>query len=55
MSPEEQRQRMSKMYETVTKYDVKYWADRLLDQFKHLKRKTINSNSKESNKEPATV
>jgi len=41
MSPEEQEQRMSKMYQTVTNYDVKYWADRLLDQFKNLKHETI--------------
>ena len=41
MSPEEQQERMSKMYETVTTYDVKYWADRLLDKFKNLKRETV--------------
>ena len=42
MSPEEQAQRMAKMYQTVTKYDVKYWADRLLDQFKNLKHETVS-------------
>ena len=41
MSPEEQKERMSKMYKTVTKYDVKYWADRLLGKFKGLKHETI--------------
>ncbi len=41
MSPEEQKTRMEKMYQTVTTYDVKYWADRLLDKFKNLKRETV--------------
>ena len=41
MSEEEQKQRMSKMYETVTTYDVKYWADRLLGKFKELKHETL--------------
>ena len=41
MSPEEQQERMVKMYETVTTYDVKYWADRLLDKFKNLKREKV--------------
>ncbi|AFZ35546.1 glucosyl-glycerol phosphate synthase [Stanieria cyanosphaera PCC 7437] len=41
MSPEEKQARMQKMYQTVTQYDVKYWADRLLDQFKHLKHETV--------------
>ncbi|MDJ0634362.1 MAG: glucosylglycerol-phosphate synthase [Xenococcaceae cyanobacterium MO_188.B29] len=36
MSPEEQAERMGEMYETVTTYDVKYWADRLLGLFKDL-------------------
>ena len=36
MSAEEQEKRMSKMYETVTTYDVKYWADRLLTKFNEL-------------------
>ena len=48
MSPEEQAQRMGKMYETVTKYDVKYWADRLLEQFKNLKRETVTTQEKAS-------
>ncbi|BAZ44730.1 glucosylglycerol-phosphate synthase [Chondrocystis sp. NIES-4102] len=43
MSPEEQKERMSKMYHIVTTYDVKYWADRLLDQFKNLKHETVDS------------
>ncbi|MDJ0724482.1 MAG: glucosylglycerol-phosphate synthase [Prochloraceae cyanobacterium] len=37
MPKEEQKERMAKMYETVSKYDVKYWADRLLDSFKAIK------------------
>ena len=41
MSPEEQKKRMSKMYQTVTTYDVKYWADRLLGKFQDLKHETI--------------
>ena len=41
MPTEEQAQRMGKMYETVTTYDVKYWADRLLEQFRNLKRETV--------------
>ena len=41
LSPEEQGERMSKMYETVTTYDVKYWADRLLGLFKALKHETV--------------
>ncbi|RMD72947.1 MAG: trehalose-6-phosphate synthase, partial [Cyanobacteria bacterium J149] len=36
MSGEEQKERMQKMYEVVTKYDVKYWGDRLLEVFKEL-------------------
>ena len=40
MSTEEQAARMSKMYETVTTYDVKHWADRLLGLFKGLKHET---------------
>ena len=36
MSPEEQKEKMSKMYDIVTKYDVKYWGDRLLNVFKSL-------------------
>jgi glucosylglycerol-phosphate synthase len=43
MTPAEQKERMSKMYQTVTKYDVKYWADRLLNQFQNLKHETVNS------------
>lgn len=40
MSPAEQKQKMSEMYEIVTKYDVRCWADRLLNLFKHLKHET---------------
>ena len=36
MPIEEQKERMSKMYETVTKYDVQCWADRLFELFKNL-------------------
>jgi glucosylglycerol-phosphate synthase len=53
MSSEEQERQMQKMYQTVTTYDVKYWADRLLDRFKNLKRETVNN--QESSKEPAKV
>ncbi len=42
MPIEEQTTRMNKMYETVTTYDVKYWADRLLEQFKNLKRESTD-------------
>ncbi|MGC1249078.1 MAG: trehalose-6-phosphate synthase, partial [Spirulinaceae cyanobacterium] len=41
MPIEEQQQGMAKMYHTVTKYDVQYWADRLFELFKTLKHETI--------------
>ncbi|MGB5771615.1 MAG: glucosylglycerol-phosphate synthase [Crocosphaera sp.] len=47
MSPEEQEETMAKMYETVTTYDVKYWADRLLNYFANMKREFVED------KEPA--
>ncbi|MGP0128835.1 MAG: glucosylglycerol-phosphate synthase [cyanobacterium endosymbiont of Rhopalodia musculus] len=37
MSPEEQKERMTKMYETVTTYDVDYWANRLFKLFQDIK------------------
>ena len=37
MSPKEQKERMTKMYETVTTYDVDYWANRLFKLFKDIK------------------
>ncbi|BBA78795.1 glucosylglycerol-phosphate synthase [cyanobacterium endosymbiont of Rhopalodia gibberula] len=40
MSPEEQKERMTKMYETVTTYDVDYWANRLFKLFKDIKHET---------------
>lgn len=43
MSPEEQGDRMAKMYDTVTRYDVKYWADRLLSKFQGLQRQQVSS------------
>ena len=43
MSTEDQQQRMSTMYETVTTYDVKYWADRLLKQFHSLQHEVVNA------------
>lgn len=43
MSPAEQQERMATMYQTVTKYDVKYWADRLLEQFRNLKHETVSN------------
>ena len=42
MSPEEQKEKMAKMYETVTTYDVKYWADRLLDYFGNMTHETVD-------------
>lgn len=45
MSKEEQKERMTKMYQTVTTYDVKYWADRLLDKFHNLKHETFSEES----------
>lgn len=33
MSESEKKERMAKMYQTVTKYDVDYWAERLLQLF----------------------
>ncbi len=47
MSPEEQQEKMAKMYDTVTKYDVKYWSDRLLDYFAKMTREFVDE------KEPA--
>ncbi|MFW6359334.1 MAG: glucosylglycerol-phosphate synthase [Chroococcales cyanobacterium] len=40
MPEAEQKEKMQKMYQTVTKYDVKYWADRLFDRFKALEHET---------------
>lgn len=37
MSPDEQAERMNKLYQTVTKYDIKFWANRLLDLFEKTK------------------
>ena len=37
MPEDEQRERMSAMYETVSTYDVKYWGDRLLKVFGNIK------------------
>lgn len=42
MSPEEQRERMTTMYKTVTTYDVSYWADRLFELFKDIKHETVS-------------
>ncbi len=36
MPAEEQKETMTKMYDIVTKYDVKYWGNRLLELFKNL-------------------
>ena len=47
MSPEEQQAKMAKMYDTVTKYDVKYWSDRLLNYFANMTREFVDD------KEPA--
>lgn len=40
MSPEEQTQRMQKMYQTVTQYDVKQWADHVFEMFERTKQET---------------
>lgn len=47
MSQAEQEQRMQKMYETVTKYDVAYWGDRVFDKFQKMQ--------EEIDKQPTTV
>ncbi|MGC9504634.1 glucosylglycerol-phosphate synthase [Baaleninema sp.] len=49
MSDEEKADRMAKMYDTVTTYDVKYWADRLFEIFQRMEHETV------SDKEPAAV
>jgi glucosylglycerol-phosphate synthase len=41
MSKEEQQERMAKMYQTVTKYDVQHWGDRLFALFQDLKHETV--------------
>ena len=41
MSPEEQKEKMAKMYRTVTEYDVQCWADRLFELFKNTKHETL--------------
>jgi glucosylglycerol-phosphate synthase len=41
MPLEEQQERMAKMYETVTKYDVEHWGDRLFELFKNLRHETV--------------
>jgi glucosylglycerol-phosphate synthase len=38
MSQAEQEQRMQKMYQTVTKYDVAYWGDRLFQKFQEMEK-----------------
>lgn len=42
LSPEEQAERMSQMYDTVTTYDVKYWADRLFEIFQRMEHETVD-------------
>lgn len=49
LTPEEQADRMSKMYDTVTTYDVKYWADRLFEIFQRMEHETVEG------KEPVTA
>jgi len=49
MPIEERKERMAKMYDTVTKYDVKYWGDRLFEIFEHTQHETTEK------KEPAAV
>ncbi len=40
MSPEEQKERMAKMYDIVTKYDIQCWADHLFEMFEKTKHQT---------------
>jgi glucosylglycerol-phosphate synthase len=42
MSEEEQKTSMDKMYQTVTTYDVKYWADHLFKMFQQLEHQTAS-------------
>ncbi|NMG60396.1 glucosylglycerol-phosphate synthase [Geitlerinema sp. P-1104] len=41
LSEEEKAERMAQMYQTVTQYDVKHWADRLLDIFQKTEHQTV--------------
>ena len=41
LSEEEKAERMAQMYQTVTQYDVKHWADRLLDIFEKTEHQTV--------------
>ncbi|MBP0018884.1 MAG: glucosylglycerol-phosphate synthase [Cyanobacteria bacterium SBLK] len=43
MPVEEQRDRMEKMHATVTKYDVKHWAERLFALFQETKREAVSA------------
>jgi glucosylglycerol-phosphate synthase len=53
MSIEEQNERISKLHDTVTKYDVKYWGDRLLDVFTSLKSEEDEAEAKTAADEKA--
>ena len=48
MSVEEQQQRMTKMYETVWKYDVKCWAEHLFELFKNTTHEVTSDREKVS-------
>lgn len=41
LSDEDKAQRMAKMYDTVTQYDVKHWADRLFDIFQKIEPQSV--------------
>lgn len=43
MSDEDSQKAMAKMYETVTTYDVEYWANHLLQKFKELQSTPTNN------------
>ncbi|PSN15765.1 glucosylglycerol-phosphate synthase [filamentous cyanobacterium CCP5] len=49
MSPEEQEERMAKMYEAITRYDVQQWANHMFREAKAI------APSEEEGKEPALV
>jgi glucosylglycerol-phosphate synthase len=44
MSPEEQKQRMQKLYKAVTRYDVQQWANHMFREAKALRSRTVDFN-----------
>lgn len=49
LSDEDKAQRMAKMYDTVTRYDVKHWAERLFDIFEKIEPQSV------ADKKPVTA